>query len=450
MATFKKQQILTMCLTTMVSSAFAANLDTIQGDIGGMSNQINRDIGDVPGNRYMGDLNFSYTKKNPHELERKFDFAARVNDESLTMWSLQEAYVGKQGVFRNYDHINKTGDQLKVGRQILPWSTIDSTWGFGKLNNRRNFDGFEPGQEGLVGIAYENKSSSGFYWKTFASGLYVPEMNPGLDINKSDETITTRNPWADAPAPTTNIDGNETPIRYIVNYPQINDVIYRYSIGLNMGWETKHWVADGFFMRKPENTQTPNVEVALAEDAASVKAFITPEFFYHDVFGGNLKYRNADVEIYTSAMAIYPNTFPDGNQTATTYTEIKTEKRREAYAGGGISKVNDKYGMGFNYVARLSPFDRDADSLAQDPRWNQAVNVFLMRNFKRTYRLSADLKYDMLTTDRLVMLRAGYKVSKELLMSLGVNMIGTPNSGKSYWSPYTNNDAVYAGLRYIF
>jgi hypothetical protein len=73
-----------------------------------------------------------------------------------------------------------------------------------------------------------------------------------------------------------------------------------------------------------------------------------------------------------------------------------------------------------------------------------------MRNFNEYFRLSADIKYDMLTTDRLVMLRAGYKVSKELLTTIGVNMIGTPNSGKSYWSPFTNNDALFAGLRYLF
>ena len=112
--------------------------------------------------------------------------------------------------------------------------------------------------------------------------------------------------------------------------------------------------------------------------------------------------------------------------------------------------MNDKYQVGFNYIARVSPFDRELDSLAQDPRWNQAVNAFFAKNVTQSVRLSSDIKYDMLTTDRLVMLRAGYKVSKELLMSLGVNMIGTPKSGKSYWSPFTNNDALFAGLRYIF
>jgi hypothetical protein len=449
MATFIKNQLLLLCLCTSIVSAFAES-DTIQGHIGGMSNQINRDVGDVPGNRFNGDLSFTYYKDDKYTLERKFDFAAQVNDQSLTMYSLQEAYLAKKGLFRDYDHAEKTGDVLKVGRQRLDWSMLDQTWGLGKLNNRKNFDFFNPGQEGLVGLAYENKSSSGFYWKVFGSGLYVPEMNPGLDIDKSDKTIKSRNPWANPPAATTNIETKETPIQYIVDYPSISDVIYRYTLGGNIGWENEHWGFAGYLIRKPENQLSTNVEVALAEDSASVKAFVKPEFYYHDVFGGNIKYKNADVEMYVGGMAIYPNTFPDGNQTATTYTEIKTEKRREAYLGGGISQINDKFGMGFNYIARVSPFDRDRDSLAQDPRWNQAINGFVSRTFKRKYRVSGDIKYDMLTTDRLVMLRAGYNVSKELLMSFGVNMIGTPNSGKSYWSTFTNNDALFAGARYIF
>jgi hypothetical protein len=55
-----------------------------------------------------------------------------------------------------------------------------------------------------------------------------------------------------------------------------------------------------------------------------------------------------------------------------------------------------------------------------------------------------------LTTDRLTMLRATYRLSKSMMMSIGFNMIGTPTNGKSYWSPYTNNDSAYGALRYVF
>ena len=449
MAFLTKNNLTTLCSLLWGASSFAA-VDTIEGYFGGMTNQINRDIGDVPGNRYNGDMRFTYHEDSPYKVERKFDFSALVNDQSLTMYSLQEAYVVNRGVLTSYDSVHKTGDQLRFGRQNLDWSGMDATWGLGKINNRRNFNFFEPGQEGLAGVAYEFKAENGFFFKVFGSGLFVPELNPGLDIDKENNTIRSRNAWAKPPARSTQIAGNETPIQYIVDYPKISEVVNRGTLGASVGVETEHWAPSLYFIRKPENQLSTQVEVALAEDSNSVKAFVKPQFYYHDVFGGNLKYRNRDVEAYVSGIASFPNTFPDGSQRATTYTELKTEKRREAYLGGGLSKVNDKYGVGVNYIARVSPFDRDSDSLATDPRWNQAVNAFLMRSFGRKFKVMGDIKYDMLTTDRLVMLRGGYNVSKQLLMTMGLNMIGTPNDGKSYWSPYTNNDAVYAGLRYVY
>lgn len=452
MLRLKNQSLLALCLFITIVSAQAAPSDTISGYIGGTSNQVNRDVGDVPGNRWAGDLDFDYHSNQADRVERRFSFGARTNDESLTMYSLQEAYVARKGIFKSWDSINKSGDNFKFGRQILDWSTIDASWGFGKVNNRRNFDGFEPGQEGLIGIGYENYSSNGWNWRVFGSAIYVPEMNPSLDINKSDGTITTRHAWANPPSATTDLEGRETQVRYNVDYPTISEVVYRPSVGMGLGWQSKHWSVDGFFIRKPENQLSTKVRVQLVTDPSDfhVDASVKPQIFYHDVFGGNLKWHNKDVSMYVSGIGIRPNTFPDGDSNATQFTELKTEKRREAYGGGGISKINDKYGMGVNYVARLSPFDRERDSLATDPRWNQAVNVFLSRTFAKKYNLSGDLKYDTLTTDRLMMVRAGYKVSKELLMNVGVNIIGTPSSGKSFWSPYTNNDSVYGMLRYIF
>lgn len=451
MATFNKTKILTLCICCMsIAAVSAQEVDTIHGSFGGMSNQINQDIGDVPGNKYFGDLRFKYEDTNPYKLERKFELAAQINDQSYFQYSLQEAYVNKRGLFRSFDNVTKTGDQLKIGRQNLDWSQLDAFWGLGKLNNRRNFDFFDPGQEGLIGLEYQNKSSSGFFWKAFGSGLYAPETNPGLDINKDDNTITSRTAWGNPPATSTEIDGVTTPIEYIVDYPKISDVIYRYSVGIEAGVEHKHWVSNAYFIRKPENQISTQVRIEVPTIPTSVKAFVKPQFYYHDVFGGSVKYRNSDVEIYASGIGIFPQTLPDGDKTATSTTDLKTAKRREAYLGTGISRMNDLFGLGFNYIARVSPYDRDADNLASDPRWNQAVNVFLYRTFFSKFKLSGDVKYDMLTTDRLVMLRGAYSVSKQLLLTSGVNMIGTPNNGKSYWSPYTNNDALYAGLRYVY
>jgi hypothetical protein len=274
-------------------------------------------------------------------------------------------------------------------------------------------------------------------------------MNPGLDIDKKNGTITSRHPWADAPAQRAEVEGVMMDVKYDVAYPSISNVIYRYSIGANIGWESKYWTLDNFIIRKPENAFTPNVEIGIDFVQNTVSAKIDPRFYYHDLYGSTLKYRNRDMEAYISGIAIRPNEFPDVDERVR-YTEIKNRKRREDYVGGGISRSNDLFTLAFNYVARLSPFDRKKDDLAQDPRWNQALNFVALRNFGQKFSLSADIKYDMLTMDRLMMVRGSYRMTKDFLMNLGVNMIGTPVGGKSYWSPYTNNDAIYGGLRYVF
>lgn len=430
-------------LVFITCTSYAAS-DFIQGHLGGLSNQISSQVGNVPGNRYNVDFEFDYHRElygtYRRGVERRFTVAALVNDQGLTMYSLQEAFIG--GNLTSKDH-------LRLGRQILPWSQVDHTWGFGKVNNRRNFDYFTPGQEGLIGLLYERKSSNGMRYRSFVSGLYVPELNPALDINEDDQTITTRNPWGDAPASSAEVEGRQMPVKYDVDYPEASEVIYRYTVGANIGFENKHWVLDNFIMRKPENTVTPNVDVNVSFTEGVVNAAIDPKFYYHDVYGTSLKYRNKDLEMYISGIAIRPNEYPDVDEQVR-YTEIKSKKQREDYVGGGISRSNDLYTVAFNYVARLSPFDREKDDLALDPRWNQAINLFVSRNFGRHLSLSSDVKFDMLTTDRLVMVRGNYVVSKELQMNFGVNMIGTPKDGKSFWSPYSNNDAIYGGLRYVF
>lgn len=425
------------------SSVNVSGEGRLNGYVGALSNQAAGNVGNVPGNRYNGNLELDYFDKprSAFEKENRFTFAAQYNDESLTQYSLQEAYVVLPASEKN---------SFKIGRQILPWSEVDKNWGFGKLNNRRNFDYFSPGQEGLLGVQFERKSSNGLRYRAFYSSLYVPEMNPSLDIDKGSKTITSRTPWGNAPATEADVQGTMMPIEYTVDYPEISEVIYRHSVGANIGFESKHWSMDNFIIRKPENQISTKVNVNPDFIRDVVEARVRPQFYYHDVYGSTLKWKNKDIEIYASGIANRPNTFPDGDREAFLFTEIKTEKRREDFVGTGISKTNDLYGIGFNYVARLSPFDRQKEELAEDPRWNQAVNVFSYYALTRKLTISGDVKYDMLTTDRLITGRAGYMVTRNFQMMVGMNSIGTPTNGKSYWSTFTNNDMVYGALRYIF
>jgi hypothetical protein len=432
------QNILTYTPTQNKKSNFT-------GYMGFQHNQIVENVGEVTGNEYISELEMTYENKKDSSLERKFQFASQLNSESQMMFSVPEAKLKH----------NFTNADLTYGRQILDWSDVDAMWGFGKLNNRKNFNFFEPAQEGLTGISFGYKFGGGFKVTGFGSFLYVPEMNPSTTINKEEGTITCENPWCTAPSATTTYAGKEVPIRYNVEYPEISDVVLRYSTGLNLGFENKYFETNAFYMRKPENSPSVTAELSFGlEDVDSGKedeiiVDITPQFYYHDVVGTNLKLKAGDFEVYGSAISIVPNEYPDGDRVVYQYTGIEPEKFREDYAGGGVAYKTEKQGIGLNYVARVSEFNRTNDILAVEPRWNQAWNVNLYRNWTRRFSTAFDIKQDMITEDRLVMFRANYSVSSDMMVAIGVNSIGAP-SDTSFWSDYDNNDAVYGSLRYVF
>jgi hypothetical protein len=297
---------------------------------------------------------------------------------------------------------------------------------------------------------FKRRYENGIRFHIFATPLYVPEMNPSLDINKTEGTITSKNPWSKPPAQTARIEDRDIPIFYDVAYPEISDVVFKPSGGFNFGWANKHWDGGFYYLRKPENQLSTTVDISYNPGDDIINARVEPQFYYHDIYGGNLRWKNRDMSVYVSAIAVRPNEYPVGDELTTQYTQIEVEKRREDYVGGGIARENDRMGMGFDYVARLSPFNKEEDILAEDPRWNQALHGWVRYRFNRFFQGSTDVKYDTHTTDRLVMVRASYFPVRNMVVNVGVNMIGTPGDGRSYWSPYTNNDAVYAGLRYLF
>ena len=413
----------------------------LSGSVEIRSNQLVEDVGEVIGNQYYTDLELSYKSESSDGVEKVFDAAARFNDQDQLMFSIPEAKVS----------YTFGSNQLVFGRSIMDWSELDYNWGFGKINNRKNFDGFEPEHEGLTGFTYNRKTDAGFKFSLFASFVYVPEMNPGMKINKDDGTIGCQNPWCKAPSPEAPIsDEVIVPIYYNVNYPEITDVVFRYSAGMRIGYEKDIFAIEAYGIRKPENSLSTAAEIKYEVDDNRVFADITPQVYYHDVLGGELKIKpTKNITLYGSVMGVYPSKYPDGDEPYIEYTGIKPEKRKEEYAGGGIAFGHEWFNTGINYVARISKYDRKNDLLAEYPRWNQAYHIFANTRIYSRFLVGLDYKYDMLTEDRLAMFNASYHAKNGVQIALGVNVIGS-GTDESYWSDFVNNDSVYASLAYKF
>lgn len=423
---------------------------SLTGDFSFRSNQLVEDVGEVTGNQHFGDINLKYQSLNSENVYKGFQFSTRVNDQEHMMYSIQEAVV----------EWRYSSSRLAMGRATLDWSYADQVWGLGKVNNRVNFDYFEPGQEGLTGFFYDKKYNNGFSFGVFGSFFYVPEMNPATQVN-DDGTIDCKNPWCTEMDSQVDIEGNMTDVYYNVNYPEISEILLRQSFGLQAAQKFKVITSDnfnmnmnisGFYIRKPENNISTSAEVKYQTPEKRLFVDITPEVYYHDVKGGNieLEIEEWNTTLYGSAISIVPEKNPDGGSPLIQYTALKPRKLQEDYLSTGLIFDNGRVKGHAGYIARVSEYDRESDLLAEYPRWNQAVHLAMSFNATRKIGVSLDYKFDMLTEDRLTMVHTSYRFGPNVFAGLGVNIIGTNPDEESFWTRFENNDSVYSSLKYTF
>ncbi len=417
------------------------------GNFAFQSNQLAEGSGEDIGNKYFMDFNFTYiSRQEDSDTEKFLDFSARTNDASLVMLSFKQLYVGTNPRNENL--------RIRAGRFTLDWSTLDQIWGFGKINNRVNFDFFDPGQEGLAGMAVDIKLNNFVKLKTFGSVVYVPELNPSLDINVDDGTIKSRHPWAKAPPATTDAAGTGTTstLFYDVKYPEIQDVVWNYTAGLNLEFTlSEHYSVDAFYIRKPDNNIGLAADPIIEPSGDVINVEIQPAVFYQDVSGGQVKYKNRGFEIYGSYLISKPDSKVEGNQDFFDYTNYKHVKIKEEYGGLGVAHGDESLRWSLNYVARRSRFSNDKDNpLEEEPRWSEALNVNVRKSFSQKLSASFDTKFDIFTYDRLFSFSTAYAWTKSMSAVMGFNIIGSNNNQETYWSPFRNNDSVYSRLVYRF
>jgi hypothetical protein len=378
---------------------------------------------------------------NSENTYKGFEIKTRINNEEILQYSLKEAVID----FRY------SNSRLALGRTSLDWSYADKIWSLGKINNRINFDYFEPEEEGLIGIFYDKQYKSGIDVSLFTSFVYVPETSQGLVIDKDNRAVTCKTAWCDAPVSSTDLDGKDVPIYYDVNYPDISDAIFRYSAGLKFGAQMGQFYASAYYIRKPENEVSVAAEISAPPNVSEINVEVTPQFYYHDVKGANLEFRiNEEAKLYASSISIVPEKYPDGDEPYIQYTGIKIKKKKEDYISTGLIYDNGDLKSHLGYIARVSDFDTENDVLVNYPRWNQAIHVSGSKKLTRKVFVHLDCKYDMITEDRLAMFKTSYSFGPSVVASLGVNIIGTNQSKESYWTKFENNDSVYSSLIYSF
>ncbi len=403
-------------------------------------------IGEIDGNKWWADLNYSYYYRQPFvDREAKVEIETRYNDANFLQYSVKELSM---------THLWNQAE-LSYGRIMIDWVEIDKVWGLGKINNRVNFDFFRPGQEGLVGLRYKYQISKNFMIDFYGSPIFVPELNPPLNIDSDKGTITSKSPWAQVPDATADINGTSSVnLFYDVNMPDTADIVFNESYGINFRYSPKEDLhITSFFLRKPENklSNSATVEYVPAADRAEVN--VNPQLFYHTLYGAQITWEpNRSWKLYASYYTSIPGDKPADDTTIINNdigVGIAIEKFQERYFGTGFHYTGENMRGGFSFLNRVSDFEKSS-ILTQIPRWSQAVNAVFEYVYSQTIQVSFDLKYDTLTFDRLYSFSVVYKPDYQWDFEIGADIIGTPDIGDGYWVVFRDNDSLFAQMRYLF
>lgn len=408
----------------------------IKGKVTHQNNQVGGSIGDRKGNRHFTQVDVNYLKDRPEGTSHRVSTSARYTDANEFMFTVPEAHIS--------DVFGST--KFFIGRHILPWSPIDSTWGLGYLNNRRNFTFYDPGQEGLTGVSAKFSHSSGFYASTFGSAIYIPELNPSSTVK--DGKVTSKNIWATIPPTSAMINNVNTPISYYLEQPDLSKIIFRGSVGQQIGFTNDIFDWNAFYFVKPENNVRAAGDARLTTNGQIV-ANIKAKLYYHELIGTTATAKFNNHKAYASFFRIDPRNSPVNDPLLVEYVKIETELERRDYGGFGASTEGENYKTGVNWIALLSSPKASQDLLGNKSRFREALNFFLTLNITEKLKNTFDMKLDFIKGDKIFMEDLSYDFGKGWMGSVGFNLIDAP-ADNSFWAAFRNNDAVYGSASYSF
>ncbi len=380
-----------------------------------------------------------------HETS-KFLFSFETNlqyeDNNLFLFSLKKLSA---------KHLSEKLD-IEYGKFPLNWSSLDSDLGIGKINNRENFDFFHPRVEGLAGINLTYKLNPHFSFDVFGSFLYIPELNPPLNIDKKNRSIDSKSPWASAPDSTATVGSATFDLLYDTEIPEIMDIILKVSYGLNLSYKINNFSANAFYVRKPENKLTNKASVELPAAGSGLKAVVSiaPLEFQHSVFGGELGYKfKENFKAFTRFISSKVDYKPaDDFDIASNNVGvgITVEKNDESYLDFGIHSEFSKIKGTLGYLIRVSDFQKTT-ILTGIPRWENTLHFDLDYQFHDKFSVHANLKYDFSNKDRVYYMGIDWKAKSYLTTSLGAQIIGSPSNGDGFWANYRQNDSIFAEVK---
>ena len=189
---------------------------------------------------------------------------------------------------------------IHIGRRKQNWSDVDERWNLGFFQPEFRANPLNSETQGQTGIFYENKKAS---WKFtfFGSPVFIPDQGPNFEIK--DGQFVASNPYFAPPPQNIYFQSVLLPIDYNIQKPEVAEVIFQTSYGLQIYYGEKKGVySQVSSMYKPSNQLAYGWKGVLVTDR--VRVDVKPKTYYEKIFNWDIGYKDDWGDVGLSVMYV--------------------------------------------------------------------------------------------------------------------------------------------------
>ena len=356
-------------------------------------------------------VNLNIDDKNKQwEQELDVDLRYYHNDSQNSInYSLSKANIS----YRNKEV------KWTFGRQLLDLNPSEKFWQLGTINGRQGMKLLSDKREGLIGLRYESRPKAGFKYSAFLSYLYLPGMNPSVDIK--DGKMTSTSEWRKLPPSQTLINNQVVDIHYDIEMPDISKIVLRKTLGATLEYNWGSGKVFSYAFYKPENQIRANAEAYYDLSTEEVRVTARPIVNHHAAIGASVHQKVGSLRLITGVDVIDPNArlgkdFDLLQEKKSTfdseYFKIEPHYDRESYYHAQAILDRFYYSFSFNYIQLLSSNERNSDDLySETVKFKRALGGQFNISITDSWSMMFDLKYDLDRLDNIAKGETKYQIN---------------------------------------
>lgn len=178
--------------------------------------------------------------------------------------------------------------QFIIGRRIVDWSEMDSTWNLGLLQPQFRWNPVNPTTQGLVGFFWQLKSDL-WGFTVFGSPVFIPDQSASYELKNGE--FQKSSPWFGTPPRHAQFGTDSLPIQYQISAPPLSDILYQPSYGaqFQLGKEKGAYLQVAS-LYKPSNQIALTYQATVNPDPA-VQVEIVPKSYFEHITSADFGYR---------------------------------------------------------------------------------------------------------------------------------------------------------------